>query len=134
MGYRKKRTVYKLVFEDPDLDGLEVVARSVPLESLLSVQRLISTADSNPEDAEALFRKLAGVLVSWNLETEEGETVPCTFEGLAAQEFPFVMEILNAWQAAMVTVPKASPNGLNGGATSPAPSIPMEVSSPSPPN
>jgi len=38
MGFRKEATQYKLRFEDPDLDGLEVIAKSLPLRDFLAIK------------------------------------------------------------------------------------------------
>ena len=131
-GFRKKKTLYKLVFEDPDLDGLEVVGKGVSVDQLLELQRLQQTADTNAEDAEKVMRKLANAIDSWNLEDDDGAPVPCTFDGLKTQEMSFVLAIFSAWRQAVASVPNPSPNGSNDGGTSLEQSIPMEVSSPNP--
>lgn len=95
MGYRPQRKVYKLRFEDEEYDGLEVMAKSVSLGTLLEFKDLAAGAQkrnfeipegATPEQivaaAEAagidstsamsafllLVEKFAGVLVSWNVE------------------------------------------------------------------
>jgi len=127
VGFRVEPTHYKLNFADEDLAGLEVTARSLPIRDFLAIQRIAGEADTNPESAEQVLRKLAGVLVSWNLEDETGEAIPPTFEGLESQELPLVLRIFRAWMAAVADVPNRSPGNSNGTATSLEQSIPMAV-------
>jgi len=86
VGFRKQRTEYKLMFADPELQGLEVVTKSMPLAGFFAMQQLQRRAATDPEAAEQVVRKLGDVILRWNLETEEGEPVPsayavCTVSG-----------------------------------------------------
>lgn len=131
MGFRKQKTLYKLVFEDPDLDGLEVTAGSVSLDQFLTLQRLQAKAEDDPDAAEEVIQKLSQSLVSWNLEDEDGQPQACTYDGLKAQEFPFVLTIFHAWLTAIASIPKALLPASNGGGTFPEQSLQMDVSLPS---
>ena len=131
-GYRREPTLYALKFEDDSFDGLEVMAKSLPLGEFFTLQRMQADASNDPDVAERVIRKLADVLVSWNLEDADGNAVPATYDGLAGQELSFVLAIFGAWMEAVASVPNLSPTASNGGGTSLEPSIPMEVSSPSP--
>ncbi len=139
MGYVRQRKVYRLRFDDEDMNGLEVRAKSVPLGAFLDLVKLmdIETRNVSPEDAEKidkLFEGFAGALIEWNLEEPEGVPVPATFEGLKSQDIDFSMQILRAWIAALTQVPVFLGNGSSGGEKSLELSMPMEPRSPSPEN
>lgn len=78
-GYRREPTMYALKFEDPQFEGLEVMAKSLPLGEFLAMQRLQGRAAEDTDAAEQVLRKLASVLVSWNLEDEQGQPVPIQY-------------------------------------------------------
>jgi hypothetical protein len=130
MGFRKEPTLYRLKFEDESFEGLEVMAKSVPLKDFLALNKMSSETDSakQVEQSEALFRKFAEALISWNLEDENGKPVPTTYNGLVSQEMAFVTEIIKAWMDAIASVPKTSKSNSNGSGTYPEVSIPMAVS------
>jgi hypothetical protein len=119
VGYRKARTLYKLSFEDHI--GLEVSAGSVPTQVFLGI---ISAKEAS--DTPVMFEAFAKALHSWNLEDEDGTPVPPTLEGLYAQDFSFVLEIIGAWIEAVggVSTPLATPS--SAGAPPPELQLPME--------
>lgn len=128
-GFRREKPLYRLRFEDDELQGLEVMAKSVPLREFIEQAKLEQRAkEGDPDAFEGILRHMAGVLVSWNLEDEEGNEIPCTYDGLLTQDLGFVIDISQAYQQAVAGVPKSSLNGSNGGGTFPERSIQMEVS------
>jgi hypothetical protein len=149
-AYTRQRKVYKLVFEDPEMEGLVVKARSVPLGTLLELVDLASVVDERTtslsgDEAAALrglFSGFAQALVTWNLEqpvldeagdeTGDSEPVPATLDGLYGQDMDFVLVVVKAWMDAMASV--AGPLGQRspGGEPSPVASLPMEPVSPNP--
>lgn len=78
-GYRREKPVYLLRFEDAQFDGLEVTAKSLPLGEFFTLQRLQEQAGADADAAEQVVRKLADVLVAWNLEDDDGQAVPCEY-------------------------------------------------------
>lgn len=139
MGYVRQRKLYRLRFDDEEMAGLVVRAKSVPLGAFLEMVKLmdLDTSSVTPEDAEhldELFSRFAGALVDWNLEEPEGVPVPATFEGLKSQDIDFTMQILRAWIAALSQVPDFLPPGSSNGERSLEVSIPMEPLSPNPPS
>jgi hypothetical protein len=139
MGYRRKVVHYKLKFENPEYEGLEVIAKSLPLGDFLEFQKTasvpVNAMAATPEavakrnDASvSMFKMFAENLISWNLETEDGKPVPATYKGIISQDFSFILDIIKAWMDAIASVPKASEAALNGSGTYLEPSIPMELS------
>lgn len=140
MGYTRNR-VYKLVFDDPSMEGLEVRARSVKLKQMLKMMHLTGKDQRNTGQVEEMLDIFASALVSWNLEDEmldeSGEPtsvklpVPANREGLESQDFDFVFEIILAWMEAVMSVTGPLGKKLSSGAQSLEASIPMETLSPS---
>lgn len=141
MGYKREPKVYRLRFAEPDMDGLVVRARSMPMGQLMELMRLMdlgSRAEFTTDDAariDLLFRGFASALVDWNLE-EDGPTgtvpVPPTIEGLYAQDMDFVMRIITGWMDTVTAVDPAVGKASGSGGPSLAASLPMEPLSPSP--
>ena len=126
MGFRREPTLYRLHFEDPEFEGLEVLAGTLPLKDLLAINKMAKSED--PEDQMNMFRKFARALVEWNLEDDKGKPVPATFDGLLSQDVGFVNEIIRAWMEAVSNVPNSSRGNSNGVRNSTELSLPMEVS------
>lgn len=137
MGYKRKK-IFLLRFADGDLEGLEVRVRSISIERFLELAPLLDMTMSGgltPEDITGIRETLAAfadVLVSWNLEEEDGTPVPCTVEGLMDQDLRFVLGLMTAWaeEIAGVAAPLERPSP--SGEPSPEASLPMEPLSPSP--
>lgn len=132
MGYKPKRTLYKLTFEDPDLAGLEVTARSISVDGLLGMIDMYEQAQGvdaqkfTPEDVKLLtdlFARFVKVLASWNIEDDDDQPVPMTVEGLQSLELDFVMQLIEAWISGMVQAPPPLPGSSSSGATSPEASL-----------
>jgi hypothetical protein len=107
MGYKREAPVFKLVFDDPEFDGLEVRAKSMPLGAMFEFQALQERADKDASAALEVLSRFAGVLVSWNLEDDQDQPVPCNLDGLKTLDMPFVLEIVKGWMTAVASVPKA---------------------------
>src|SRR6266508_6176808 len=134
-GYVRQRKVYRLRFEDEDMAGLVVQARSAPLGQFLGLTKLaeLERGKVRPEDMEkvdGLFRGFAACLVDWNLESEDGTPVPATLEGLYTQDIDFILQIIFAWieGIAGVQVPLGQPS--SDGGKSLEGSMPMATLSP----
>jgi hypothetical protein len=130
MGYRRQRRLIRLTFEDPQYEGLEVRARSVPLGKVLAFVDLAGAGGFTPEHKEQLndlFALFASALEFWNLEDEDGQAVPTTLAGLLEQDTDFVMELVLAWLDGVVNVPAPLPGKSPGGELTLAASLPMEL-------
>lgn len=124
-GYKRKSTIYKLVFDDSDMAGLEVMAKSVPTGRLLKLMKLADVAGQGvqkkqltAEDVaaiESLFEGFAKALISWNLVDDDDAPVPANLEGVHDQDFEFVLTIIMQWIEAIAgtstNLGKASSDG-----------------------
>lgn len=128
MGFKPKRTLYRLTFEDPDLEGLEVVTRRVSVEGLIGFidfYEAVKGTDPEkftPEDARALtalFERFVKVVASWNIEDDDDQPVPVSVEGLQSLELEFVMALIESWITGMAQAPPPLPGNSASGGTSP---------------
>jgi hypothetical protein len=110
--FKREPTLYLLTFEDPELEGFEVVMRGVSLERFLGISKLAAELETEagrtPENIEKQFTVLADLLVSWNLDDDGDQPVPATYAGLKTQDFADVMKIMSGYMTAISSVPKAS--------------------------
>ena len=94
MGFRPKRTPFKLDFSGTEYEGLEITVRPLPMAVMLDVSAAAVT------DTGA-FRQVAATLgyalESWNVEDDEGEPVPADADGLLSQDGRFVAAVIGAW-------------------------------------
>lgn len=141
MGYKVKRTIYRLVFEGK-YEGLIVSAKAPLLgflESAMKMSPLVgkNTTQLTAEDLElvtGVFSGFAKYLVEWNVEEDDGTPIPATLEGLQGQDIGFVMEIVEAWLNAAGEVAPPLEQPSNSGSPSLVGSLPMEPLSPSLPS
>lgn len=149
MGYVRQAKVYKLVFDDPDMNGLVVRARSVPMNVFLSIAQAAEGVDiTDPEAVKelatpenmgmvgTLFEAFAHALVEWNLQEQVEDDgpvvdVPPTLEGIYSQDMDFILKVIEAWMTAIAGVSNPLAGSSPGGKQSLEASIPMETSSPS---
>lgn len=141
MGYRRKKTVMNLKFEEHE--GLEVRVRALTIDELLEMTKTAQTVMGKDgkvkqemvgtEDLEELFSRFSDALLSWTLEEElvidsdEWTPVPTTIEGIKSQEVDFIMELIDVWMTAVAGVEAPLPEGSNSGETSQELSLPMEA-------
>ncbi|MCZ4509948.1 hypothetical protein O3Q52_17435 [Streptomyces sp. ActVer] len=125
MGYRPKRKIYTLEFEDPEFNGLEVKIRGLNTGQMLD----IDTARDDGDDAAILgmLQLMADQLLEWNVEDDDGQPVPATFEGIRTQELAFNWAIIDAWQNAVAGVSAPLDGESTDGDPLLAASIPMET-------
>jgi hypothetical protein len=137
MGFTPRSTIYTLLFEGTDYEGLEVRMRATKLGALFDAGDLLAIGDRvgidvAPTAAEmgqitSQFEDLADHLVSWNIEDEDGRPVPANLEGMKTQELPLIVRIVKAWQQAMGDVAPPLPNSSSSGRPPDALYMPMEA-------
>lgn len=147
MGYKRKRTIYRLRFEDAELEGLTVDMTGASVDEFLSITDLAGAVGVNfstitPENlhevkgamelVDGLFETFAKHLVGWNLEEEDDSPVPATIEGVRSQDPEFILELVGAWLEAIGGVSDPKEPRSTSGAPSLVASLPMEPLSPSP--
>ena len=118
MGYKPKRTVYKLDFSDTEYAGLEVAVRAGSIGDLLALQELADADAMTADEARRMFAGFAALLVSWNVEDEDDGPVPVSYKGVASQEPDFIKAIITAFYANVAGTPPPLPGASDSGATS----------------
>lgn len=125
MGFQRKRKVYKLDFEGTEWDGLVVKVTGLTTGEYLDFVSLTAAVDEDDNQTGDLVTMLAEHMVSWNLE-EDNEPVPCTLEGLKANDVGMTMAIVRAWTSALSGVPEETEKKSPAGDSSLLDSIPVE--------
>ena len=90
MGYAPQRTVLVLNFDEHP--GLVVRVRRGSIQDHLD----LATFPPDTKD-DAYCSPFARNLVSWNVEDEHGRPVPADLDGVLSLEWPFVLELVQAW-------------------------------------
>lgn len=136
MGFKPKKTMYRLVFKDPDMDGLVVIGKALSMGKTLQLQqyatKFADVSDKDgipPEMLDEMLGLLTEGLAEWNVEDDDDQPVPLTDEGILTQEIPFIMKIIYAYGAAMGQVKEELGKESISGSSFPEASIPMETSS-----
>lgn len=131
-GFTRKRKTYRLAFEDPEYEGLEIRVRGISTQEYLDALDMKAAADEDSEAQRALLRMFADSLLEWNLMEEDGVTpVPATYEALAHEDLTFVDASVAAWLRANGAVSGPLDGSSTGGEPSAVASIPMAPLSPS---
>lgn len=132
MGFSVEPPDYKLIFAEPEFDGLEVRARSVSVAKAIrlgNIMRNVSIApfpdDDEKERIEEAAEIFAQSLVSWNLEIDD-EPVPPTAQGLMSLPLKLFWKIQGAWLSAISGVTGPLESSSDGGNPSLEESMPME--------
>ena len=119
MGYKPPKTIFKLDFSATEYAGLEVAMRAGTIAQALELDELISVDTMTGDEVKQLMAKFAALLVSWNVETEDDEPVPATFDGVMTQEPDFIKAVATAYFENTAAAPPPLPGTSPSGATSP---------------
>lgn len=149
-GFVQPRKLFRLKFEEPEMAGLVVRAKSIGIGGYLDLTSLAKLADKgsqkfteeDAQDIRELFDTFAQALVSWNLREpvydDDGEEVigdngrpltqpvPATLAGVLSQDLDFIMQVMMAWMQALVGVAAPLVKPSTSGKSSVEASIPME--------
>ena len=139
MGFKSKRKRYELDFAGhPLLDGLELVATSTDIATMMKLDELQEAGAAAVKDEAAttsaertklatdMFELICGLLVSWNWEEDDGTPRPLTPAGLQRLDQAELNGILDAYKAALMVVPDPLGQPSSSGGPSPVASLPME--------
>lgn len=126
MGF--KVPTKRLVFDDPELAGLEIYTRGVKIGQMRQIASLADFGENMPsdEDLAPVFRALAGAIHSWNLDDDDGDPITPSVAAVADLPFEMIMHIMNALMATISVAPPLQQPSPDGSASLAA-SIPMEV-------
>jgi hypothetical protein len=127
MGYRPKKKIYDLKFEDPDMDGLEVKLRGLNTGQVLQADE--ARTEGGDDRIHGLLRMYADQLVAWNIEDEDGKPLPMTIDAVLGLDLDFNMKIIDTWRMAIAGVPAPLDSDSLSGEPSLEASIPMDVPS-----
>ena len=138
MGYKRGPRIYRLIFDDPEYEGLEVRASSLTIRRMRELMNLQDTNTDDPAEAgkatDKLFTTFADCLISWNLEDELGNPVPATLDGIESQESDFILPVITTWMETISGATGPLDQTSSDGEPSLVESIPMEALSQNPPN
>lgn len=131
MGF--KRRTYRLTFDDPTLEGLEVRMRAATIDQIIQLNQVFRPsifASTDPEDEgrrDQLFDLLAAGIVSWNREEDDGTPIEPDAKGLRGEDVDIVGAIVKGWSKASSGVPSPLAPASSAGALSVEASIPTET-------
>ena len=110
MGFQVPRKTARLIFEDSEYDGCEVVCGvDVSFEQLAYFAGVGEDTDN-----EEMFRAFAdGFIISWNIEDKDGSPLPANGDGLVKLPAWFAILIMQSWQEAMLKLSQV-PGPLDG--------------------
>lgn len=136
MGYKRNRKIFKLRFEDPDMEGLIVRCRSTSVRQFLDIQAMADKVKAKGDEGsdeltqiKMLLSLFAGVILDWNMEEDDGTPIEPTADTLLDEDFDFVMTMVTAWTEAMAGVAKDLGKESTPAATLPAESTLSEIPS-----
>lgn len=131
MGSRRNPKQYKITFaEGTDYAGLEVTLRSLSIAQIEASRAADGDEDETISEAVSRHcRMVAGRIVSWNREDEDGVPVPPTLDSLRDEEPDLILAIVGKWTGAIVGVPAPLDEGSNSGEESAVESILTEIPS-----
>ena len=126
-GFKLEPKHYQVTFEDGDLGGLVCEFKGLPLgeylEFVAQLDALSTPEGRTPENIEAQFATLAALLVSWNLEDDDDQPVPPSYDALKMFDLSYVRQIMRGYTRAFTAVPTASNETSGSGETSPERSL-----------
>lgn len=135
MGFKKPVTLYKLLFDGTEYDGLEIVTKSLSVGEMQEITKEsvgvlsdgVHSVLGKVEASEALLKRFADSIVSWNLEDEDGTPIVVSLATVLEQDAAFIHAIVTAWMKATAGVSADLGKDSVSGETFPEALIPMEM-------
>lgn len=132
MAFKEPSRTLRIVFDDEDYAGAEVVCRrTVPMSVYFGMARA-QQGENIGEIEEAVKAFGDEVLVSWNVVDDDDKPLPANGEGMTAVSFMFARQILSGWMAGMAGLPGPLVEPSSDGNTSEEATTKTEESSLSP--
>ncbi len=101
MGYRLKRREADLEFSGTDFEGAVIRCRfDVSLDDYFAYQKLAEQKDDQAL-REVLMQFGDEIVISWNLEDDDGNSIPANGVELCKLPVPFSSAALKGWLEAM---------------------------------
>ena len=109
-GFTVPRKTARLIFEDPEYAGCEVVCGvDVSFEQLAYFAGVGEDTDN-----EEMFRAFAdSFIISWNIEDKDGNPLSANGDGIVKLPAWFAILIMQKWQEAMIELSQV-PDPLDG--------------------
>lgn len=134
MGVVVGATVYDLKLpEGEKYAGVKVRARGLTIGEALEFGEFLDglaispvMAPENIERRDKTYALFASRVVEWNLESEPGQPLPATGEGMNKLDWTWGRDFIRAWISAVTEVSDPLERPLTSGEPSPEASIPME--------
>lgn len=128
MGFKAQRKILDLRFSG-EFEGLEIKAHSISFGAMLDLGDQMDRlrAGSGLSAVRELVATFAKQITFWNLQTEDGQDVPISLEGLLDQEMDLATSVILAWMDAMTSVSTSLGKASTSGPTSAPPDFPMEA-------
>ena len=100
---QRRRAILK--FADPEYEGMHIEARlDIDLRTFLDLQALGANIDNKPENLREAFSMFGDeVLLSWNLQDEEGVVLSPDSAGFLTLPPALGTAILGAWSETVTT-------------------------------
>lgn len=131
MGKKVGRRILRLVFEDNELEGLVVRVKAMTVGQYLQMTEM----EGDPSvSLQEYYGQLVSAIVDWNLEGEDDQPVPVTYEGLCTLEGAQVSRIIKNWVRGSLRIDESLGKDSTSGEPSPVASLPMEAPSGNPSN
>ena len=133
MGFEEPKRTFRLVFEDEDFAGAEVICRRrVSMRVYFEIAKVEESRDAAAvETALRLFGD--EILDNWNVEVD-GKPRPANGDGMLDLSPEFGLLILSAWLRAVTELPTPLGDQSNAGNGLPVASMPMVSLSANPGN
>lgn len=120
----------KVTIDEGDYAGLIAWMKRLTVGQLLEIGKLKENADGSDDEAtEALFKRVADALDTWDLEDYDGTPIPPDFDGIKAAPFDLVLKLVEQWMDT-ADVPDDLGKASSNGAKFPVELPPMEPLSP----
>jgi hypothetical protein len=127
VGFKAQRKILDLRFSG-EFEGLEIKIRSISFGQLLDLGDQVDRlrAGAGLSAARDLVTTFAKQIMSWNLQTEDGQEIPVSLESFLDQEADLATAAILAWMDAMTSVSTSLGKASISGPTSAPPDFPME--------